>query len=113
MAALYPYQYINVRGIPTIKSTAVTVNADSVDFTFNSNPTFNNPFRGLLLVYLANEIPAGTTTTLPIRFTSNQAGAENVTTYNNANWTVGDVLGTGVYLVYYDRRENTLQVLSV
>ena len=113
MAALFPYQYINVKGIPTIKSTGVTVNADSVDFTFNSNPSFNNQFRGLLLVYLANEIPTGTTTTLPIRFTSTASGTQNVTTYNNVNWTVGDVLGTGVYLVYYDRRENTLQVLSV
>lgn len=112
MAALFPYQYINVRGIPTIKTTGVRVNTDSVDFVFNSNPSFSNPFRGLLLVYISEAIPAGTTTTLPIRFTSS-AGTENVTTYNDVNWTVGDVLGTGVYLVYYDRRENTLQVLSV
>ena len=109
--ALFPYQYVNLRGIPTIESTGVTVNTDSVDFSFKADSTFGNPFRGLLLVKLGNAIPEGTTGTLPIRFTSS-AGTQNVKTYGDANWTFADFSGTGVYIFYYDRRAGTLQVVG-
>lgn len=108
--ALFPFQYINTRGIPTIKSNGVNVTTDAVTFSFRADTSFGNPFRGLLLVYLADAIPTGTTDTLPIRFTST-AGTETVTTYGDTPWTVADVPGTGVYLVYYDRSVGTLQVL--
>lgn len=106
--ANFPYQYVNIDGIPTIQSTGVTVGTDSVDFTFNPD-TGRNPFRGLLLINLINPIPAGTTTTLPIRFT--QAGLSQNVTIPGGNLTVADVAGTGVYLVYYDRNTDTLQVI--
>lgn len=110
--ALLPYQYINRNGIPTIKSTGVTVNGTtSVDFIFKDDTSFGGPFRGLLLVYFAQAIPAGTTATLPIRLVSS-VGEKIVTTYNDANYTVADFKGTGVYLFYYDRVTNTLQILS-
>jgi hypothetical protein len=35
-----------------------------------------------------------------------------VTTYGGADWTVADVAGTGMYLVYYDRLRDILQVMS-
>ncbi len=108
--AVYPYQYINKIGLPTIKSTGVTVGTDAVTFSFKEDTTFGNPFRGLLLVYLADTIASGTTTTLPIQFTSS-AGTQVVTTYGGSNWTVADFKGTGVYILYYDRHANTLQIL--
>ena len=75
--ARFPFQYVNINGIPTLQSRKVTVSETSVDFLFR--PDFDrNPFRGLLLIYLSEEIPEGTTTTLPVRFT--MAGqTENVT----------------------------------
>ena len=109
--AIYPYQYINKMGIPTIKSTGVSVGTDVVTFNFNADTAFGNPFRGLLLVYLADAIPSGTTTTLTIRFTST-AGTQAVTVPGGGSWTVADITGTGVFLVYYDRRANTLQVVK-
>lgn len=108
--AVWPFQYVNQRGIPTIKSQGVTVSATSVDFKFN--PDWNSrPFRGLLLVYLADEIPTGTTTTLPIRF-SMAGTTSNVTVAGGANLTVADLPGVGVYLFYYDRFSDTLQLLN-
>lgn len=110
--ALYPFQYVNTRGIPTIQSTGVTVGTDAVTFSFRSTATAGTPFRGLLLVYLSDAIPEGTTATLPIRFTSASAGTENVTTYNGDPLTVADIPGTGVYLLYYDRVANILQLIN-
>lgn len=108
--ATWPFQYINQRGIPTLQTRGVTVSDTSVDFKFN--PDWNsNPFRGLLLVYISEEIPTGTTTTLPIRF-SMAGTTSNVTVAGGANLTVADLPGVGVYLFYYDRFSDTLQLLG-
>jgi len=107
--AAFPFQYVNIRGIPSIQTRSVVVSETSVDFKFN--PDWNsNPFRGLLLVYISEEIPTGTTTTLPIRFS--MAGVtSNVTVAGGNNWTVADVPGPGVYLFYYDKMSDMLQLL--
>ena len=108
--AVFPFQYTNIRGIPTIKSQSVVVSDTSVDFKFN--PDWNSrPFRGLLLVYLADEVPTGTTGTLPIRF-SMAGTTSNVTVAGGDNLTVADLPGVGVYLFYYDRFADTLQLLN-
>lgn len=109
--AVFPYQYTNIRGIPTIKAQSISVSDTSVDFKFN--PDWNSrPFRGLLLVYLPDEVPTGTTTTLPVRF-SMAGTTSNVTVAGGANLTVADLPGVGVYLLYYDRFSDILQILNV
>lgn len=110
--AVYPFQLINTRGIATIESIGVTATATEVTFTFNSDSPMPTPFRGLLVVKLAQAIPAGTATTLPVIFTSQRNGSQNVTTYNGVNATVAEFSGTGVYLFYYDRLTNVLQLIS-
>lgn len=108
--ARFPFQYVNINGIPTLQARRVVVSDTSVDFLFR--PDFDrNPFRGLLLIYLSEAIPEGTTTTLPVRFT--MAGqTSNVTLASGDNWTVEDVTGPGIYLVYYDRYANILQLIG-
>lgn len=107
--ARFPYQYININGIPTIEARKVTVTDTSVDFQFR--PDFDGtPFRGLLLVYISEAIPSGTTTTLPIRF-SMAGNTQILTTSGGAEVTVADFSGTGVFLVYYDRYANILQLV--
>lgn len=108
--ARFPFQYVNINGVPTIQSRKVTVSTTSVDFLFR--PDWDvNPFRGLILVYLSEEIPEGTTTTLPIRFTM-AGNTQNVTVAGGDNLTVADLVGTGVYLFYYDRFSNILQKID-
>lgn len=108
--ASWPSQYININGIPTIEVRRILVSDTSVDFVFR--PDFDrNPFRGLLLIYAPDAIPEGTTTTLPIRFTM-AGNTQNLTYSGGANVTVADFGGQGVYLVYYDRIANILQLLA-
>ena len=108
--AVYPYQYTNIRGIPTIKTQTVTVSDTAVTFKFA--PDFDGrPFRGLILVYVSEAIPEGTTTTLPVQFS--MAGiTSTVTVAGGANVTVADLPGTGIYLVYFDRWADTLQLIG-
>lgn len=107
--ARFPFQYININGIPTIEVRRIIVSDTSVDFQFR--PNFDGtPFRGLLLVYMPEAIPTGTTGTLPVRFA--MAGNTQVLTQQGGTEvTVADLTGTGVYLVYYDRFANILQLV--
>lgn len=93
--------YINVavNGIPTLSSNSVSVSTTNVAFDFNNHRNVGRPFRGLVIVRLAQAIPAGTTATLPIVFTSDGGNAKTVTTFNGEAVTVADIPGTGVYVL--------------
>ena len=106
--------YINVNqtGIPTLSSLGVSVTTTQVAFDFNNHPNVGRPFRGLLIIRLAQAIPEGTTTTLPIVFTSGGSNAQAVTTFDGEPLTVADVAGTGIYIYWYESQTNTLQQLT-
>lgn len=106
--------YINVNqtGIPTIKSLSVNVTANDVAFDFNNHRNVGRPFRGLLIVNLAQAIPTGTTDTLPIVFTSGGSNPQPVTEKGGTEVTVADITGTGVYLFWYESQTNTLQIVA-
>ena len=96
--------YINVNrgGIPAVRSLSVNVTATNVQFDFNNHPNIGGPFRGLVVVNLAQAIPADTTTTLPIVFTSNGNNVQQLVGLNGAAITVAYIKGTGIYLVWVD-----------
>lgn len=107
--AKFPFQYININGIPTLEVRKIAVSDTSVDFRFR--PDFDGtPFRGLLLIYVPEEIPEGTTTTLPINFVM-AGNTHALSSAGGSAVTVADFEGTGVYLVYYDRFANVLQLI--
>lgn len=114
MSAILP-PYINVNGgfgIPTLSSNSVSVTTTNVAFDFNNHRNVGRPFRGLLIVRLAQAIPAGTTDTLPIVFTSDGSNSTPVTTFNGDPVTVADIPGTGVYVLWYESQTDTLQLLT-
>lgn len=103
---------VNVGGIPALRSTAVTVSTTDVRFDFNSHTNVGRPFVGIIAVQLAQAIPTGTTTTLPIVFTTETGNPANLTTYNGDNVTVADIAGTGVFLVWVDSQTGLVQLLT-
>ena len=106
------YININREGIPAVRSLSVTVTSTEVQFDFNNHVNIGRPFRGLIVVNLAQQIPSGTSATLPVVFTSNGSNSINLTGYNRANITVSDIQGTGVYLVWHESQSNTLQLIN-
>lgn len=103
---------VNQFGIPTISSNAISVGTTQVAFDFNNHPTVGEPFRGLVIVRLNQAIPTGTTTTLPIVFTSDGANTVNLIGFNGDAVTVADIPGTGIYLVFVDSQSNSVQLLT-
>lgn len=110
--AYYPYQYINLRGEPTIKSQGVSVGTRYVDFKFKSDAAFGTHFRGKVLVYLADSIPEATSSDLIIRLSSDY-GDKEVMKVGGEPLTVENFPGVGVYDFYYDRATDTLQIMGV
>lgn len=106
------YINVNIGGIPTIRSNSVAVTTTDVRFDFNNHRNVGRPFRGLIVISLNQAIPAGTTATLPIVFTSDGGNPTNLTTFDGADVTVADIPGTGVYLVWYESQTGTLQLLT-
>ena len=106
--------YINVNqsGIPTVSSLSVNVTSTQVEYNFNNHRNIGRPFRGIIIVRLNQAIPSGTTATLPVVFTSENGTTQQLTGFNGANITVGEIPGTGVYLVWHDSSSNTTQLLT-
>lgn len=105
-----PYQIINRRGSAAIESTAVTVNADNVVFTFPNHSFLGLWYRGSVYINLAQAIPADTTGTLPILLQTNGV-TQAVTKVGAAPLTVADLPGTGWYEFFYDKTSGTLQIM--
>lgn len=103
---------VNVNGIPALRSTAVSVSTTEVRFDFNSHRNVGRPFVGIVVVQLAQAIPDGTTTTLPVVFTTDGGNAANLTTYNGENVTVADIAGPGIYLVWVNTQTGDVQLLT-
>ena len=98
----------NTNGIPYLRTTGVSVTADTVDFSLGFRRI---PAVGYLTVNIADAIPTGTTGTLPVRLTLN-GNTRNLTYFGGDNVTVADLTGTGVITIFYDWYNGLLQIIS-
>ena len=107
------YINVNTGGIPTLRSLSVTVTSSKVQYDFNNHRNVGRPYRGLLIINLAQPIPTGTTTTLPVVFTTSGDNEQPLVKINGVPATAADISGTGIYLVWYESQTNTLQLINL
>ena len=98
----------NTNGIPYLRTTGVTVSAETVDFALGFRRI--SPV-GYLTVNIADVIPTGTTGTLPVRFTLNGT-TRNLTFFGGDNVTAADLTGAGVITIFMDWYNGILQIIS-
>ena len=106
----YPFNFANRNGIPMIESNAVTVNTDNVTISIP-----NRAFRflsgtGLILFRLNTAIPE-TASTLPIIFSSNEF-TQPLTLIGGTAATEEQMSGTGIYIIYYAKDANLMQLIN-
>jgi len=100
----------NAGGVPYLTTTNVTVSDTSVDFALGWQRRLAPV--GYFTVRVANAIPEGTTTTLPVTLTLNGV-TRSLTLFDGTAVTVADLIGgTGVFLVFNDRFNSILQLMS-
>ena len=106
----YPFNFSNRRGIPLIESNAVTVNTSDVTVTLP-----NRVFRGLndkgVILFKLNQTIPEASNTLPIIFSSNDF-TQALTNLGGTEVTGETMFATGVYLIYYDKNANLMQLLT-
>lgn len=106
----YPFNFANRNGIPMIESNSVT--ADTTNVIINIP---NRAFRflngtGLILFRLNTAIPTGSET-LPILFSSNDF-TQPLTIVGGDAATGTQLSGTGIYLMYYAKDANLMQLIA-
>lgn len=105
----YPFNFANKMGIPMIESSSVNVTDTNVVINIP-----NRAFRflsgtGLILFRLNTEI---TNTTLPILFSSNEF-TQPLTLVGGTAATGTDIASIGVYIIYYDKNANLMQLINI
>lgn len=101
----------NAGGIPYLTSTNVTVSDTAVDIALGWMRRSLPPV-GYLTIRVANEIPTGTTATLPVTLTLNGV-TRSLTLFDGSAVTVAELTGgTGVITVFNDRFNGILQLMS-
>lgn len=98
----------NMRGIPYISTTNVTVSDTSVNFALGYRQI--DP-AGFFAVRITNAIPEGTTGTLPITL-SLSGVTRSLTFFGGASVTAANITGTGVLLVFNDKFNGILQLIQ-
>ena len=106
----YPFNFSNRRGIPLIESTQVTADTTNVTVTLPNRVFRGLNDKGLALFKLNQSIPESANT-LPIVFSSNDY-TQPLTNIGGTAVTGETVISTGVYLLYYDKNANLMQLLT-
>lgn len=106
----YPINFANLRGIPMIASSSVTVNTDSVTLGIPKRAFRNLAESGILAFRLTQPIPTSGET-LPIVMSSNDF-TQALTMVGGDNATGANMAGTGVYLIWYDKCSSLMQLLT-
>ena len=107
----YPFNFSNRRGIPLIETNSVTVTDTNVVLMLPNRAFRQLNDKGLVLIKLSQAIPDGTTATLPILFSANNF-TQPLTNVGGTAITVAQIPNTGVYLIYYDKDANLMQLLT-
>lgn len=99
----------NINGIPYLRTIAVTVGTESVDFALGLRRI---PAIVEMNIRIADAIPEGTDTSLPVRLVLN-GNARDLIYFGGQPVTAADLVGTGVIKVLFDWFAGTVQLLSV
>ena len=95
----------------TLPVVSVTVGTDSVTLELPNHAYYGRDYAGGFFIDLRTAIPAGTTTTLPVLIGTN-GDTRPLITYNGEAVTVGNLAGTGVYFIHYNRYTNQVFLVS-
>lgn len=108
MATSFLFNRVNINGIPCIESKSVAASTTAVTFTFDPQFMASPRFSGLIAVKIVTTADAAAAT-LPVLFS--MGGQTIAVTEAGGTSVTGADLLAGIYLVFYDRTSNILQLI--
>jgi hypothetical protein len=106
-----PLRYSNRNGFPCLESIGATLTTSTLTYNFNRHPFVNNYFYGGFFVKLSST-PTAPETAVPVQFTTAGGNATAVLDKTGAAITTATI-ADGIYLAFYDRDNDKLQLLNV
>lgn len=108
-------RFSNQGGFPLLEAVNVSTDATNTMVSFNNHPwRQTNRFFGGFFVKIPQEVATGTTL---LQFTTIGVSGSTVPVYlsNGTQATAADIVSTGpaIYLAFYDRDTNRVQLLGV
>lgn len=106
-------KFANQRGIPCVESIAVNVGTDAVKFVFANHENLGYNYQGLILVRIQQPFTQPSTAVKVQFVTEGVANSEQtLKNLDDADLTTADFHKTGIYMFFYDRPTNKLQLVS-
>ena len=99
---------VNYNTLPTV---AVNVGTENVTLELPNHAFYGRNYVGGFYISLRQDIPAGTTQTLPILIGTNGA-TRPLMAYNNEPVTVANLAGQGIYEIHYNKYTNELFLVN-
>lgn len=107
----FPFPYSNRAGVPLIEANTITSDGTNAIITIANNVFARLADRGILFLRINAVIPADAAT-LPIVISSN-GESRPLTLAGGANATAAEITGPGIYQIFYSKRANVLQLMTV
>lgn len=109
-------KFVNQGGIPAIQTVAVNTVGTVTTLSFNSHPyRQTNRFYGFFVIRIDQDT-SGITSTNTVQFDTQGVGGSAIDVYqaNGQIATINELtsLGQSVYLCFYDRNNNRVQIIS-
>lgn len=99
---------VNYNTLPTVQ---VTVGTENVTLELPNHAFYGRNYVGGFYINLRQEIPAGTTATLPILIGTN-GDTRPLMAYGNEPVRVENLAGTGIYEIHYNKYTNELYLVN-
>ncbi len=103
----YPIRYSG----RLFETTAVEVTSSAVIYTLPDNAFLFSGPRGIVPIYVKQDVPSGTTETLPVLMQANNQ-TQGVSVVGGDSLTAANI-AKGVYLFYFDKQNDVLQIIGV
>lgn len=103
----YPIRYSG----RLFETTAVEVTSSAVIYTLPDNVFLFSGPRGIVPIYVKQDVPSGTTETLSVLMQANNQ-TQGVSVVGGDSLTAANI-AKGVYLFYFDKQNDVLQIIGV
>ena len=107
----FPFPHSNRGGIPLVEANSITSDGTNAIITIANNVFARLADRGILFLRINTTIPTDAAT-LSILISSN-GETRPLTLAGGANATATQITGPGVYQIFYSKRANILQLMTV
>lgn len=107
----FPFPSLGRVNFNTLPTVSVNVGTDGVTLELPNHAFRSRDYVGGFYLNLRQPIPTGTTATLPVLIGTN-GDTRQLMAYGNVPVTAGELAGTGIYEIHYNKYTNELYLVN-